>query len=147
MKKINFFADIILVFLFGLFQSLSLIAFYGVKPNFLLSLLVVLLFSVKNFWQYLILVLTAMLSLGYSVPVAKEIIVFGAIMLSAFYFKKYLTEHVFLSSFFLTAILTTALYAFIDYRFIFNNLNVFLLEMAYNLLISAILGFLLAIHI
>ncbi|MBU4348034.1 hypothetical protein KJ671_00815 [Patescibacteria group bacterium] len=141
-KDIRFLANIFLVFLFGLLQSFSLISFLGTKPNLLLSLLIVLLFTVKNFWQYLILILTALISLNYSALITKETAIFGIIMLLAFYFKKYLTEHFFLISFFLAIILTTLFYLFIDYQFIFNNLNIFLLELIFNALLTIFFGLL-----
>jgi hypothetical protein len=141
-KDIRFLTDIILVFLFGLLQSFSLVSFMGVKPNLLLSLLVVLLFTTKQFWQYLILILIALVSLNYSSLITRETIIFGTIMLLAFYLKGYLTEHFFLISFFLAIILTTLFYLFIDYQFIFNNINIFLLEVAFNALLTTLFGLL-----
>lgn len=136
--KAMFLTDVVLVFLFGLIQSFSLISFYGVKPNLLLSLLTVLLFSVENFWQYLILVLTALISLKYSNFITKELAIFGIVMLLAFYFKRYLAEHEFLAIFSITVVLTIIFYVAIDYNFIINNLSSFLLELIYNLLASII---------
>lgn len=132
----------ILVFLFGLLQSFSLISFMGTKPNLLLSLLVVLLFTTKKFWQYLILILVALASLNYSSLITRETVIFGAIMLLAFYFKRYLTEHFFVISFFLAITLTTLFYLFIDYQFIFNNVNIFLLEITFNALFTTLFGLL-----
>lgn len=133
-----FLADLILVFLFGLVQSFSLISFYGVKPNVLLSLLTVLLFSVENFWEYLLLVLTAVISLKYSHFITRELAVFGIIMLLAFYLRKYLTEHEFLAIFPVTIVLSFIFYAAIDFNFIITNFNSFLLELVYNALASLV---------
>ena len=141
-KDIRFLTDMILVFLFGLLQSFSLISFMGTKPNLLLSLLVVLLFTTKKFWQYLILILVALASLNYSSLITRETVIFGAIMLLAFYFKRYLTEHFFVISFFLAITLTTLFYLFIDYQFIFNNVNIFLLEITFNALFTTLFGLL-----
>jgi hypothetical protein len=137
--RIKFLADIVLVFLFGLFQGFSLIVFYGVKPNLLIPLLINLMFSVKNFWQYLILILTAMISLKYSEFVGREIIIFGVLMCLVFYFKKYLTDHILLSSFFLIFVLTVVFNLGIDYRFVFGNIKIILLELFYNLSAGAVL--------
>lgn len=141
-EKIGFFLDIILISIVSLAQSFSLIIFNGVKPNFVLAILVVFIFSEKEFWRYLILVLISLISLNYSAFISKEAAFFGLLMLSAFYFKKYLSESIFLHSFLFTLILTTIFYLFIDFRFIFNNFSVFLLELFYNILISLIFGFL-----
>ena len=135
---IIFITNIVLVFLFGSIQSFSLISFYGVKPDLLLSLLTVLMFSTKNFWQYLILVLTGIISLKYSGSITRELAIFGIIMLIAFYFKKYIAEYEFLSIFSATIILTTALYVVIDCGFIINNFYYFILELIYNVLAGII---------
>lgn len=141
-EKIKFFLDIILISVISLAQSFSLIIFNGVKPNFVLAILVVLIFSEKEFWRYLILVLISLISLNYSAFISKEVAIFGLLMLSAFYFKKYLSENIFLYSFLFTSILTTIFYLLIDFRFIFNNFNIFILELFYNILISLFFGLL-----
>jgi hypothetical protein len=137
-SKALFLTDIFIVFLFGLIQSFSLISFYGIKPNLLLSLLTVLMFSVKDFWQYLILVLTGLIALKYSNLISSELLAFGAIMFLAFYFKKYFTEHEFLAIFCITAILSIVFYALTDYGYIVNNFGSFALEIIYNVLASII---------
>lgn len=144
--KAMFLTNIALVFIFGLIQSFSLVSFYGIRPDFSLSLLTVLLFSVENFWQYLILVLTAIVSLKYSNFITEELAVFGAIMLLAFYFKKYLAEHEFVAIFLATAIITIIFYATVDPGFIVNNSGSFLLELAYNVLASIIFWIILDRH-
>lgn len=126
----------------SLAQGLSLIVFNGVKPNFALAALVILIFSEKEFWRYLILVLTSLVFLNYSVFISKEIFIFGILMLLAFYFKRYLSENIFLYSFLLTSILTTLLYLLIDPKFIFSNFNLFFQELFYNVSISLVFGFL-----
>ena len=138
-EKVRFLADIIIVFLCALLQSSALITIYGVKPNFLISALVVLLFSARNFWQYLILVLTAAVSLKYSALLSKEILIFAGIMILAYFLKKYLVEYEFIAIFILTAFITIIFYLLIDYRFAFNNPNSLLLETAYNIFASAVL--------
>ncbi|MDO8443104.1 MAG: hypothetical protein Q7S81_02510 [bacterium] len=141
-ERMAFFLDITLVSMIGLAQSASLIIFSGVKPNLILAVLVVLLFSEKEFWKYLILVLVSLICLDYSVFISKEVVLFGVIMLSAFYFKKYLSENTYLNFFLLTSILTAMLYLLVDYKFIFNNFGLFLWELFYNVLISLAFGFL-----
>jgi len=137
-----FFLDIVLISIVSLAQGLSLMIFNGIKPNFVLAILIVLIFSEKEFWKYSILVLTSLICLNYSVFISKEIAIFGLLMLLAFYFKKYLSESIFLHSFLFASILTTLFYLLIDFKFIFNNFNVFLLELFYNILISLFFGFL-----
>jgi len=141
-EKITFFIDIILMSIIGLIQSLSLITFNGIKPNFVLAVLVILIFFEKKFLRYAILVLTAMICLDYSAFISKEVVIFGILMLSAFYFKKYLSENIFLYSFLFTSILTTVFYLLIDPGFIFNDFNLFFLELFYNVSTSSIFGFL-----
>lgn len=138
----TFFLDIVLVFIIGLAQSASLIIFSGVKPNLILAVLVVLLFSEKEFWKYLVFILISLICLNYSVFISKELAIFGLLMLLAFYFKKYLSENIYLNSFLLVLILTTAFYLIIDYAFIFNDPGLFLWELFYNVLISLVFGFL-----
>lgn len=140
-EKIKFFLDIILISIVSLAQSFSLIIFNGVKPNFVLAVLVVLIFSEKKFWRYSILVLISLICLNYSAFITKEMAIFGISMLSAFYFKRYLSENIFLYSFLLTSILTTLLYLLVDFRFIITNFNLFFWELFYNVLISLIFGF------
>lgn len=139
-EKIRFFLNIILISIISLAQSLSLIVFNGVKPNFALAALVILIFSEEEFWRYLILVLTSLVFLNYSVFISKEVAIFGLLMLSVFYFKKYLSENIFLYSFLLTSILTTTFYLLIDFKFIFNNTNLFISELFYNVLLTLIFG-------
>ena len=125
----KFFLDMVLVSIASLGQSLSFITFNGVKPNFILAILAVLALSAKEFWKYLILVLASLIFLNYTIPVSKEVFIFGALMLLAFYFKKYLSENIFLNSFLLVSVLTMLLYLFIDPAFIVNNFNIFILEL------------------
>ncbi|MHB9019608.1 MAG: hypothetical protein ACYC3G_01885 [Minisyncoccota bacterium] len=141
-EKTKFFLDMILVSIISLSQSLSLVIFNGIKPNLILAVLVVLIFSEKSFWRYTALVMTSLVFLNYSTAISKEIIIFGLLMILAFYFKKYLSENLFLYSFLLTSILTTVFYLLIDARFVINNLNLFFWEIFYNVLISLIFGFL-----
>jgi len=141
-ERMTFFLDIVLVFIIGLAQSASLIIFSGVKPNLILAVLVVLLFSEKEFWKYLVFILISLICLNYSVFISKELVIFGLLMLLAFYFKKYLSENIYLNSFLLVLILTTAFYLIIDYAFIFNDPGLFLWELFYNVLISLVFGFL-----
>jgi len=137
----KFFLDIVLVSAVSLGQSLSLITFYGVKPNFALAVLAVLALSAKEFWKYLILVLASLVFLNYTIIISKEIFSFGALMMLAFYLKKYLSENIFLNSFLLVFALTMLLYLLIDPGFIFNNFNIFILELFYNALAGLIFGF------
>lgn len=139
-KEWAFFLDIVLISVIGLVQSLSLITFNGVKPNFVLAALVVLIFSERSFARYLILVLISLIFLKYSIFISKEIFIFGILMLLAFYLKKYLSENIFLYSFLLTLVLTTLFYLLVDARFIFDNFNLFLLELFYNISASLIFG-------
>lgn len=137
----KFFLDMVLVSIASLGQSLSFITFNGVKPNFILAILAVLALSAKEFWKYLILVLASLIFLNYTIPVSKEVFIFGALMLLAFYFKKYLSENIFLNSFLLVSVLTMLLYLFIDPAFIVNNFNIFILELFYNVSIGLTFGF------
>ena len=141
-ERMTFFLDITLVSIISLAQNASLIIFNGVKPNLVLAVLVVFIFSEKEFWKYLTLVLISLICLDYSVFISKEAAIFGAIMLSAFCFKKYLSENIFLNSFLLASILTALLYLLIDYGFIFKNPGLFFQELFYNILISLVFGFL-----
>jgi len=141
-EKIRFFLDIILISAAGLAQSLSLVVFNGIKPDLVLAALAVLIFSEREFWKYLILVLISLICLNYSVFIPKELAIFGALMLSAFYFKRYLSENVLLYSVLFTSVLTVLLYLFIDPGFIFSHFDLFALELFYNILISLIFGYL-----
>lgn len=140
-EKIDFLLNIILVSIISLVQSLPLIIFNGVKPNFVLAVLAVLIFSEKNFWRYLILVLTSLVCLNYSFFISKELVVFGLLMIAAFYFKRYLSENIFLYSLLFTLVLTTTFYLLIDFNYIFVNFNLFATELFYNLLISLVFGY------
>jgi hypothetical protein len=84
------------------------------------------------------LVLTGLFVLKYSSSITGELAVFGIIMLSAFYFKKYITEHEFVAIFAATIFLSTIFYAVIDHSFVVNNFNYFVLELVYNVLASII---------
>ncbi|MCL5017555.1 MAG: hypothetical protein M1155_02765 [Patescibacteria group bacterium] len=138
--KFNIFliTDLFLVVFFGLIQSLPLISFYGVKPDLLLSLLVVFLFFTENFWQYFILVLAGSIALKYSTTATFEVIVFVIIMTSAFYLKKYFSTHEFLAILGVTMILSVLFYGIINYTFIVNDIYRFVLEIIYNILASVI---------
>ena len=138
----KFFLDLILISIISLVQSLSLVVFNGVKPNLVLAALIVLIFYERSLGSYLILVFVSLAFLNYSALISKEVAVFGLLMLSAFYFKKYLSENLFLYSFFLTAILTSLFYLIIDPKFIFYNFNIFSLELMYNVVASLIFGYL-----
>lgn len=135
-----FLLDIILISMISLAQSLSLVVFNGVKPNLVLAVLVILIFSERSFTRYIVLVLISLVFLNYSFFISKELAVFGSLMIVAFYFKKFLSENIFLYSFLLTSILTTLFYLFIDFRFIFGNFSLFLLELFYNITVSLIFG-------
>lgn len=141
-KEWAFFLDMVLISVISLVQSFSLITFNGVKPNFVLAVLVVLIFLERSFVRYLILVLTSLIFLKYSIFISKEIFIFGALMLLAFYFKKYLSENIFLYSFLLTSVLTALLYLLADARFILDNFNLFSFELFYNILASLAFGYL-----
>ena len=137
-----FLVDIVLIGLIGLIQSLSLLVFNDIKPNLILVFLIVLIFSVKNFWRYLILVLVAIASLNYFSLFSKELLVFGITMLLAFYFKSQLSEHAFLSVILLTIALTFIFYLIGDYKFLLNNFNIFTKELIFNVIGAIIFGFL-----
>jgi hypothetical protein len=140
-EKVVFFLDIVLVAMVSLAQSFSLLIFSGIKPNLALAVLVVMIFSEKEFWRYLILVLTSLICLNSSLFISKELAVFGLLMLSAFYFKKYLSENISLFSFLFTLVLTTLFYLLIDFGYVFNNFNSFILELFYNISLSLVFGF------
>lgn len=139
-EKIRFFLEIVLISIVSLIQSLSPAVFNGIKPNFVLAVLVVFIFAERSFARYLVLVLTSLIFLNYSVFISKELAAFGALMLSAFYFKRYLSENIFIFSFLSASILTALLYLLIDPGFIFNNFNLFFSELFYNVIISLIFG-------
>ena len=141
-EKVIFLLDIIFISVISLVQSFSLITFNGVKPNFVLAILVVFVFLEKKFWKYLILVLISLICLNYSVLISKELAVFGPLMLSSFYFKKYLSESIFLHCVIFASILTALFYLLTDPGFIFGGFNLFTLELFYNVSASLIIGYL-----
>lgn len=145
-EKAGFFLDIVLVAIASLAQSFSLLIFSGIKPNFALAVLVVMIFSENEFWRYLVMVLTSLICLNSSLFISKELTVFGLLMILAFYFKRYLSENIFLFSFLFTVVLTALFYLLIDFGYIFNNLNLFILELFYNVSISLIFGFFRSIY-
>jgi len=136
----GFLLDIILISTISLAQSLSFIVFNSVKPNLVLAALVIFIFSERSFTKYVVLVLISLIFLNYSFFISKELIIFGVLMILAFYFKKFLSENIFLYSFLLTSILTTLFYLLIDFKFIIDNSNLFLLELFYNISASLIFG-------
>lgn len=141
-EKIEFVSHIFLIAIIGLLQSLSLIAFNGIKPNLVLVFLVVSIFSVKNLWQYAVLILISLFFLSYGI-LSKELAIFAGIMFLAYYFKGLLSEHAFFSVLLLIGILTFAFYIISDPSFIFAHFGVFMKELFFNAIAGLVFGFLL----
>jgi len=141
-EKILFSLDIILVAIMGFLQSSSLMSFYGIKINISMVFLIVLIFSVKNYWQYSILLLVSLISLKYFSAPSKELVIFGLLMFFAFNFRKMFSEHKLFSITILVILLTPIYYLFIDYKFVFTDFNIFIKEMVLNMVIAAIFGYL-----
>ncbi len=141
-EKIGFVLDIFLIAAISLLQSLNLISFAGIKPNLILVFLIISIFSVKDFWQYIVLVIISLFFLNYFSIFSKELIIFGAIMILAYYSKILFSEHAFFSILLLILFLTPVFYLLIDPLFIFNNFNVFIKELIFNFIAGLIFSFL-----
>lgn len=139
---LGFILNLFIILVAGLAQSMSLIVFNGVRPNLILAILMVLVFYESDFFNYFLMVALAVMTLQFDGFMTSVQFIFGITMLMAFYFKKYLSENVFVQSFLLILISTSVFYLITDAGYIINHFNTYFVELFYNVLIGLIFGLL-----
>lgn len=130
---------VLLVLLATALQAGGGISLYGVKPNFIISVLVVISFFIDNLALYLLLILLATLGVSFGPGISKEGVAIVLVALAAFVGKSRIVWPELWGAGIATALATVGLYLLIDPVFIWQHPGLLLLEVVYTVIIGLLL--------
>ncbi|MFH1759205.1 MAG: hypothetical protein ABH822_01430 [Patescibacteria group bacterium] len=125
--------QIVLIIIAALLQGTFILEVWGVKPNLVLALLIVLIFSVRDWLAYSLLVIVGVLLLKSFPGVDWRALAIIPLALGSYFIKDWLPWRPYFSNIVLIAIATA----------IFSLPNFFPGEIIYNLILGTIIYFLL----
>ncbi|MDD5547515.1 MAG: hypothetical protein PHN74_01250 [Candidatus Pacebacteria bacterium] len=126
-----------LVLIAAILQNTYLVEFYGIKPNFVLAVLLALVVFVDNFWNYLILSFLGVIILKFNPAINKESLLMLFLPILAFYSKKIMIRRSLLNIVLLIGVFTLIFYLVADASFIVKTPFLFILETIYNIFIGS----------
>jgi len=133
MKKIIFGLSLfILVAVFGYIQIFGLLEFNGVRPDFLLSLLLLALFFRSGYFLFLSLLLFSSALLSFKPGFSPELLVFISLLLVLFFFRRHVSIEKPASFIFIVIFSTFLFYALAGFSFLFSHPGIIFLEAFLN---------------
>ncbi len=132
-------SQIFLVILFALLQNTNLLSLSGIKINLALILILALAFMVRNWIEYLCLIIIASILLKAEAGWDWSIIIFTLVTLVIYFLKKFLPWQILLNYLFLVFLSTLIFYLLLDWHFIQNNFIIFSKELVYNMTFGLLL--------
>ena len=135
----NLFWLICLVVVVGLMQNTTLVNIAGVKPNLILVLLLFFIPLTANFYEYLVLLLVAgsVLNLGGSFN--GNVVVLLVALVFAYLIHRRLLWAKYFNNLILIALSTALFYVLSSPSFIYENWDIVLREIIYNLILGSVL--------
>ncbi len=118
--------------LLGILQNTELVTIFGVKPNLVLAFLIALAFSLRDFWRYLAVLLTAVLFLQYQHSFDLGVVLLAAIALAIFLFTERFPARTFVNVAIAVSGGTLAFYALVQFPFLLREPLTVFLELVYN---------------
>lgn len=129
----------ILVALFALTQNTTLLSLGGIKINLVLILILSLAFMVRNWAEYLFLVILSSIFLKVEHGWDWGVIAFILVVLAVYFLKKFLPWQLLINYLFFVFLSTSSFYLILDWHFIQNNFLIFFKELIYNLVFGGLL--------
>lgn len=140
-SKKQFLIALVLVIIAGIFQGTSLFDIGGIKPNFIIAVLITLSFFIADWFAYLSLVLVAVFFLRFHPGPESIDFILTALALAVFGLGKLIPGKTIFSIIFLIAIATPTLYFIGDLDFFQSNFLTVFQEMFYNIILGLFILF------
>lgn len=140
-KKISwpmFGLGFLLVAAAGFIQNTDALNAFGVKPNLTLVVLVALSFFVPKFYEYLILVLEAVLLLRFETRFEVSLLIFAGLAFVVFWLCEKMPSSNFLNNMILAGTATILFYLISDWFFFARETALIFKEAVYNIAIGMI---------
>ena len=123
----------------GVAQSTDLLNFFGAKPNFLLVMMIALIFFTANILDYFALTLIAVILTGIQSGLSLEQLALAGISLLAFLIAQKIHWHPFFTNLVFIISGTFIFYILSEPAFILAYPKVIILEIFYNLILGILL--------
>jgi hypothetical protein len=122
-----------------LVQSASYSVLFGVKPNFILAILIVLAALTESGLTFGFFVLLSGALLSFHEGIGSEIVFLWGVSVAAFLARRILPWHAFLNALAMIVIGTVLFYAALDIGFLYREPSILIQELVYNSVIGGIL--------
>lgn len=130
----------ILILIFsGVLQNSGLLNVFGIKPNLLLTALIVLSFFSRTFLRYFVLLIIGVFFSRFMAGPEIEPVALGILSLATFGLRGHLPWLPVVNILALTAVGTVLFYLLTGPSFVYNNLAIAVGEIIYNVVLSALL--------